>query len=124
MASSVVVGQTIARIGAGVGIAVLCSAMPAVAQPAQQSRAEQSGTSNNRLFGTLPDFLTVENAEHIPPLTTRQKFDVTVRSTFDWGQFLFYGVIAGVSQAENADPSYGRDASGYAKRFGLAFVDG
>jgi hypothetical protein len=85
---------------------------------------EQSGTSNNRLFGTLPDFLTVENAEHVPPLTTKQKYDVTLRSSFDPGQLLFYGGIAGISQAENADPSFKQGASGYGKRFALAFADG
>jgi hypothetical protein len=85
---------------------------------------DQSGTSNNRLFGALPDFLTVENKAYLPPLTTKQKFDVTIRSTFDMGQYLFFGGLAGISQAENADPSYRQGATGYAKRFGLAFADG
>jgi hypothetical protein len=75
------------------------------------------------LFGALPDFLTVENAEHVPPLTTKQKFDVTTRSTFDVGQYLFCAGLAGISQAEDADPSYRQGAAGYAKRFGLAFAD-
>jgi hypothetical protein len=112
--------------------------VPLVPSPARQPQArgdqtrddqekrkeEQSGTSNNRLFGTLPDFLTVENADNVPPLTTKQKFDVTIRSQVDLGQALFYGGIAGISQAQNADPSYRQGASGYAKRLGLAFADG
>ena len=84
---------------------------------------EQSATSTNRLFGTLPDFLTVENVGHVPPLTTKQKFDATYRSTFDWGQYLFCAGLAGIDQAQNRDPSYGQGVQGYAKRFGLAFAD-
>jgi hypothetical protein len=84
---------------------------------------EQPGTTKNRLFGALPDFLTVENVGRVPPLTTRQKFDATARSTFDWGQYLFCAGLAGIGQAQDADPSYGQGAAGYAKRFGLAFAD-
>jgi len=72
----------------------------------------------------LPDFLTVEHAQQIPPLTPRQKLEVTIRSSFDWGQYFFYGGLAGVSQAENADPSFGRGALSYGKRYGLAAADG
>jgi hypothetical protein len=88
-----------------------------------KKKDEDSGTSNHRLFGTLPDFLTVENVGHVPPLTTKQKFDATSRSTFDWGQYLFCAGLAGIGQAQNADPSYGQGTLGYAKRFGLAFAD-
>jgi hypothetical protein len=111
--------------------------MPSVTASAQQpsspgnqttddqgkGKDEQPGTSNNRLFGTLPDFLTVENVGRVPPLTTKQKFDATSRSTFDWGQYLFCAGLAGIGQAQNADPSYGQGIAGYAKRFGLAFAD-
>jgi hypothetical protein len=38
------------------------------------SQDETRGTSNNRLFGVLPNFLTVENAGEVPPLTVAQKF--------------------------------------------------
>jgi hypothetical protein len=99
--------------------------VPSTAQQTEQPPPEQqSGTPNRRLFGTLPDFLTVENRDNVPPLTSRQKFDVTLRSSFDWGQYVFYGGIAGISQATNADPSFGRGALGYAKRYGLALADG
>jgi hypothetical protein len=89
----------------------------------EKKKEEQPGTSNNRLFGTLPDFLTVENVGRVPPLTTKQKFDATSRSTFDWGQYLFCAGLAGIGEAQNADPSYGQGVAGYAKRLGLAFAD-
>lgn len=108
-------------------LGALCAALPSAAQPPpppEPPTPQQSGTSDRRLFGTLPDFLTVDNAANVPPLTARQKFDVTFRSSFDWGQYLFYGGIAAISQAQNADPSFGQGALGYTKRYALATADG
>src|SRR5258708_13941700 len=34
----------------------------------------QLGTSNDRLFKVLPNFLTLEDAKHHPPLPTAHKF--------------------------------------------------
>jgi hypothetical protein len=84
----------------------------------------QSGTSNDRLFYTLPNFLTVQNVELLPPLTVGQKFKVVARSSFDYVEYPWYAALAGISQAENSEPSYGQGAAGYAKRYGAAFADG
>lgn len=83
-----------------------------------------TGTSNDRLFFTLPNFLTLENANQVPPLTTGQKYRVVVRSSFDYVLYPWYGFLAGISQAENSEPGYGQGAAGYGKRYGAAFVDG
>jgi hypothetical protein len=101
------------------------------AQPAQTSQEQKektqeqkTGTSNDRLFFALPNFLTVSNADQIPPLTAKQKFKVVARSSFDYVEFPWYGALAGVSQAQNSEPGYGQGAEGYAKRYGAAFADG
>jgi hypothetical protein len=99
-----------------------CSGQLGNRQP--NSDDEANGTSNDRLFWTLPNFLTVQNAECVPPLTKKQKFDVTTRSTFDVAEYPWYASLAAISQARNSDPTYGRGAAGYAKRYGLAFADG
>lgn len=85
---------------------------------------ETTGTSNDRLFFTLPNFLTVENASHVPPLSAGAKFKVVARSSFDYVEYPWYGFLAGVSQAENSEPGYGQGAAGYGKRLGAAFGDG
>jgi hypothetical protein len=88
--------------------------------------AAASGPSvgtNDRLFFALPNFGTVENAENVRPLTTKQKFDLQWRGTFDPVEFPYVGLIAGISQAENNDPGYGQGALGYAKRYGAGFLD-
>lgn len=82
------------------------------------------GTSKDRLFFTLPNFLTLENAGQVPPLTAGQKFKVVARSSFDYVEFPWYAFLAGISQAENSEPGYGQGAEGYGKRYGAAFADG
>jgi len=90
--------------------------------PAKDGQA--SGTSKDRLFYTLPNFLTLENADQVPPLTAGEKYKVVARSSFDYVQYPWYGFLAGISQAENSEPGYGQGAAGYGKRFGAALADG
>lgn len=105
---------------------------PQQSQPGDKSKDEQdkksqeqtTGTSNDRLFWTLPNFLTVENAGQIPTLTTGQKFKVVTRSSFDYVEYPWYAFLAGLSQAEDSEPGYGQGAEGYGKRYGAAFADG
>ena len=72
----------------------------------------------------MPNFLTLENSAQVPPLTAGQKFKVVARGTFDPVQFVWYGFLSGISQAENSEPGYGQGAEGYGKRYGAAFADG
>jgi hypothetical protein len=90
----------------------------------RKSQTENNGTSKDRLGFVLPNFLTVENAGKIPPLTAKQKFDVVARGAFDYAQYPWYGFLAGISQAENSEPGYGQGAEGYGKRYGAAWADG
>jgi hypothetical protein len=90
----------------------------------QDSQTQISGTSKDRLFFTLPNFLTLENANQVPPLTAGEKFTVVGRSSFDYVQYPWYGFLAGISQAENSEPGYGQGAAGYGKRYGAALADG
>ena len=90
-----------------------------------QGSQRQSGTaSKDRLFFTLPNFLTVEDAGHVKPLTAEEKFNLTARSSFDWGQYLWCAAVSGISQAENKEPGYGHGTAGYGKRFGAHLGDG
>jgi hypothetical protein len=88
------------------------------------SKKKPSGTSKDRLFFALPNFLTLENAGHVPPLTAAEKFKVTARGSFDPVEYFWYGALAGLSQAENSEAGYGQGAAGYGKRYGAYFADG
>jgi hypothetical protein len=89
-----------------------------------QGKKYQKGTSKDRLFYALPNFLTLENAQNVPPLTAGQKFKVVTRSSFDPVEYFWYGALAGISQWENSEAPYGQGAEGYGKRYGTAFADG
>jgi hypothetical protein len=83
-----------------------------------------SGTSKDRLFFALPNFLTLENAGQVPPLTTGQKYKVVALGSFDPMQIVWYGALSGICQAENCEPGYGQGWAAYAKRFGAYAADG
>jgi hypothetical protein len=89
---------------------------------ASQLQADQG--TKDRLFFALPNFLSLENSAHVPPMTVKQKFQVSVRSSFDYVQYPWYGALAGISQARDSEPGYGQGAEGYAKRYASQFADG
>jgi len=109
---------------------------PAQSQPTsstqQQSPApdkdkagkDANGKPNDRLFFALPNYLSVENAGKVPPLTAKQKFVLVGRGAFDKVQLPWYGALAALSQAENSEPAFGQGWEGYGKRFGTAAADG
>jgi hypothetical protein len=93
-------------------------------QGAKDATDDMSGTSKDRLFFALPNFLTLENAGQVPPLTAGQKFKVVARGSFDPIQIVWYGALSGISQAENSEPGFGQGAEGYGKRYGAYAADG
>lgn len=88
-----------------------------------ENSQSQTSPKNDRLFYTLPNYLTVENANEVPPLTTGEKYKIVAKTSFDYVEYPYIGALAGISQAENSEPGYGQGAAGYGKRFGSAFAD-
>jgi hypothetical protein len=107
-------------------------ASPSSPPPAQDPQTSEKnpeknppvGVSKDRLFYALPNFLTLENAGNVPPLSTKEKFKVVTKGSFDYIQIPWYGFLAGISQAEDSEEGYGQGAAGYGKRFGAYFADG
>lgn len=91
---------------------------------AAKDQSQQSGTSKDRLFFALPNFLTLENAGNVPPLTTGQKYKVVARGSFDPIQIVWYGALSSLAQAENSEPGYGQGWAAYGKRYGTYAADG
>jgi hypothetical protein len=90
----------------------------------KSGQEKNAGTSNDRLFYTLPNFLSIENTAQVPPLTTRQKYAVVARGTFDPVQYPWWAFLSAISQADNSEPGYGQGWGAYGKRFGTAAADG
>lgn len=88
------------------------------------TKGKVAGTSNDRLFYTLPNFLSLETTSKLPPLTTKQKYAVVARGTFDYVQYPWWAFLSAISQAENSEPGYGQGWGAYGKRFATAAADG
>jgi hypothetical protein len=84
---------------------------------------DSNSPKNDRILWALPNYLTVENASSITPITAGQKFKLATDETFDIVEFGFVGLAAGVNQATNANPSLGQGLKGYGKRYALEFAD-
>lgn len=87
------------------------------------TQGKVAGTSNDRLFYTLPNFLTLENGGKLPPLSAKEKFKVVALGTFDPVQYPWWGLLAAISQAENSEPAYGQGWAAYGKRYGTTAGD-
>jgi hypothetical protein len=98
-------------------IGIIPAPSPVVAPP--PAEIQKSG----RIFGVLPNFLTVDDPAEIMPITAKQKFSLAARGNFDPFEFVVMGVLAAESQAANDDAPYGQGASGFGKRYGAAFAD-
>lgn len=89
---------------------------PAAVQPAGKDKADAqtsgqgkvAGTSNDRLFYTLPTFLTLQTKKQQPPMSVGDKFKVVALGTFDYVEYPWWGVLAAISQATNGSPAFGQ----------------
>ncbi len=75
-----------------------------------------------RVFGVFPNFYSSFDW-NAPPMHTRQKYQLALRSLVDPMTFVGAGAVAGIEQHQNIFPGYGSGAEGYAKRFGAAYAD-
>ncbi len=78
---------------------------------------------NDRIFFALPNYLTVENASNLPPLTIKMKFKTVAEGCFDPVEVVFIGTEAGIGQADNSDPTYHQGFVGYTRRLGTDYAD-
>jgi len=90
----------------------------------QQEIAEQQIhiEEHQRLAGIMPNFF-VSYTWQAAPLTTKQKFELSLKTTIDPVSFLVTGGTAGIEQAQNHFAEYQQGALGYAKRFGANYAD-
>ncbi len=93
------------------------------ADPQTSGQGKVAGTSNDRLFYTLPNFLTLEGRKQLPPMSPGDKFKAVALGTFDFVEYPWWGVLAAISQADDGDPAFGQGWEAYAKRYGTTAGD-
>ena len=75
-----------------------------------------------RIGGVIPNFYSSYDW-NAPPMQTKQKFQLSVRSIIDPVSFLIVAGIAGAEQYHNVFPEYGGGIEGYGKRYGAALAN-
>ena len=93
-----------------------------VLPPKETAEAEIKQEEKQRVFGVVPNFY-VSYIPDAAPLSSKQKFELGWKSTFDPVNFAIIGGIAGIQQASNSFSGYGPGAQGYGRRYGATFAD-
>ena len=99
------------------------SAVPST--PATQDPATQPGIeTGKRIFGVLPNYKTVDKMTvAYEPISTREKFKIASKDSFDWPEFFVAGAMSGLNQISGQYPEWGQGVKGYAKRYGASIAD-
>jgi hypothetical protein len=94
-------------------------------QSAQQAPPppESQPKGEDRIFGVVPAY-SITDAHNLPPLKSKEKFQLFLRGTIDPFPVVVYAIQAGIEQAKDSHSGYGQGAAGYARRFGAALGDG
>lgn len=78
---------------------------------------------DKRILGVLPNYRTIDGTIPFEPLTTKQKFTIATKDSFDWPGFILAGAFAGLYQLEDSHPSFGQGIEGYAHRYATSYAD-
>jgi len=92
--------------------------VPRVEVAEEQIKEEEK----QRVMGFLPNFYVSYTPDAVS-LTSKQKFKLAWRTTFDPVNLVLIGAVAGAEQADNTFKQYGQGAQGYGKRYGANMAD-
>jgi hypothetical protein len=89
------------------------------------TQTDSTQPQNDRIFGVLPNYRTVEIPKlQNPPLTAREKFKLAAEDSFDPYAYVVAGAFAGLAQAQNDPKSWGQESWGpFTKRYLASFAD-
>jgi hypothetical protein len=101
------------------------TAPDAKAASASTSSAQQGtgGKQTKRILGIIPNFRSVSVDEKLPPVSTHDKFKLMLEDSFDYSNFIYVGILSGISQAENSYPEFHHGAPAYARYYWHSFAD-
>jgi hypothetical protein len=103
---------------------VVQSQTPAPASPQEQSQQQNDTKKNDRIFGVIPNYRTVEDEKKEPTrLSAGEKFKLGLEDSFDPYAYPAAGIFAGIAMAQNQTKSFGQGAAGFGRYYGTAFAD-
>ena len=92
-------------------------------QPGTPSQGTTEDPPDKRIFGVLPNYRTANETGVYTPITTRQKFNIGFKDSFDYPLLLLAAATAGYGQLINSNPSFGQGLAGYGRRIGTSYAD-
>jgi hypothetical protein len=85
--------------------------------------SEPQAPLDKRVFGVLPNYRTVNESTIYTPISTKQKFIIASKDSFDYPLVLLGAAVAGMGQLSNQNPSFDQGMVGYGRRFGTSYAD-
>lgn len=104
-------------------ISTAASEVRVTASPQEIALEQFHLEEKQRVLGVVPNFY-VTYVPNAPPLTTKQKFDLALKTSVDPATFVLTGIWAGAQQGNDTFSGYGQGAQGYAKRYAANYTDG
>jgi len=92
-------------------------------QDTSAPEAQQQAPPDKRIFGVLPNYRTANESAVYTPISTKRKFIIASKDSFDYPLVLVAGGVAGLGQLTNANPSFGQGITGYAHRLVTGYAD-
>lgn len=100
---------------------------PPAGEPVQskpeQKTDEPKEKVDHRILGVLPNYRTSNPLAVYEPLTTKQKFTIAMKDSFDWPNYMISGIFAGIYQMQDQNPSFGQGVKGYLHRYWTSYID-
>lgn len=97
-------------------------------EEAKSNSAESASTNavppgGKRVLGVLPNYRTADVSQEGTVLTARQKINIARKDSFDYPLVGLAGVLAGLGQLADQQPSFGQGVKGYAHRWATNYAD-
>ena len=99
------------------------SAAAPAAGEAAPTQPGQTEAPPKRVFGVLPNYRTAEEQAVYTPISTKRKWVIGLKDSFDYPLMGVAAIIAGIGQLSNANPSFGQGMAGYGRRLGTSYCD-
>jgi hypothetical protein len=82
------------------------------------------GKQSKRILWIIPNFRAVDADTQLPPLHFNEKLWLATQDTFDYADFIYVGILAGISMGQKSQPTFGQGAAGYGRYYWRTFADG
>ena len=115
-------GQYLILTGTKLQLAQLNTTVSVVYTPEEVALEQVKIEETQRVFGVIPNFYVVYNANPAP-LTTKLKFHLALKTSTDAFTVIGVGTLAAINQA-GGTPGYVQGWKGYGERFGASYASG